>query len=75
MATRAKPKTNWLKAKVRTERMVVDLEGPLKSSLVHIFIMVGTKEDREKLLKEFHEAHVDMCKREALAPLAGSGRS
>ncbi len=67
MATRAKPKTNWIKAKIRTEQMVVDLEGPLKSSLVHVFIMVGTKEDREKLLDEFQKAHADMCEREAEA--------
>lgn len=65
MATRAKPKANWLKAKVRTERMTMDIEGPLLSSIVHLFIMAGSKEKREKLLAEMQEAHADMCKREA----------
>jgi hypothetical protein len=67
MATRVK-KVNWIKGKVWTERMTMEIEGPLLSSLVHMFIMAGSKEKREKLLDEFQKAHADMCEREAQKP-------
>lgn len=61
MATRKK---NWIKAKIWTESMTVDMEGPLLGAVVHVFIMLGSKEAREKVLAEIHAAHVDMCQRE-----------
>lgn len=61
MATRKK---NWIKAKIWNESMTVDLEGPLLGSVVHVFIMLGSKEAREKVLDEMQKAHIDMCERE-----------
>ena len=61
MATKRK---NWLKAKIWTESMTVDMEGPLLSSIVSMFIVAGSKEKREKLLADMQKAHADMCERE-----------
>jgi hypothetical protein len=64
MATKqAKP--DWLKAKVRTARMAMDIDGTLDGALPDVFMMIDSKERREKVLAKFNEIHLRMCEFEA----------
>lgn len=64
MATKqAKP--DWLKAKVRTTRMAMDIDGTLDGALPDVFMMIGSKERREKVIAKINEIHTGMCEREA----------
>jgi len=60
-AKQAKP--DWLKAKVHTSRMTMDIDGPLKAALPDLLYMLDTP-SREKALAKMKEIHDDICKRE-----------
>jgi hypothetical protein len=63
MATKqAKP--DWLKAKVRTSRMTMDIDGPLKSALPDMIYMLDAK-GREAVIAKMQRLHADICQREA----------
>jgi hypothetical protein len=63
VATAKQPKPDWLKAKVRTSRMTMDIDGPLKSALPDLLYMLDTP-SREKALKKMQEIHASICERE-----------
>jgi len=68
----AKPKVtkpDWLKAKVRTSRMTMDIDGPLKAALPDLLYMLDAK-GRESVIAKMQEIHADICKREAEQPEA-----
>lgn len=65
MATRKQTKPDWLKAKVRTARMAMDIDGPLDSALPDVFLMIGTAERRNKVIEKIKEIHAGMCESEA----------
>jgi len=63
MATKqAKP--DWLKAKVRTSRMSMDIDGTLDGALPDVFMMIGTKARREAVIAKVVEIHESMCAHE-----------
>ncbi|WP_333998262.1 hypothetical protein [Burkholderia orbicola] len=64
MATK-QTKPDTLKAKVRTARMSMDIDGTLDGSLPDVFMMISSKERREKVIAKINEIHVRMCEREA----------
>jgi hypothetical protein len=64
MATAKQAKPDWLKAKVRTSRMTMDIDGPLKSALPDMIYMLDAK-GRERVIAKMQEIHADICKREA----------
>jgi hypothetical protein len=62
MATKqAKP--DWLKAKVRTSRMTMDIDGPLKAALPDMIYMLDAK-GRESVIAKMQEIHAGICQRE-----------
>lgn len=64
MATK-QTKPDWLKAKVRTAHMAMDIDGTLDGALPDVFMMIGSKERREKVIAKINEIHAGMCEREA----------
>lgn len=62
-------KPDWLKAKVRTSRMTMDIDGPLKSALPDLLCMLDAK-GRELVIAKMQEIHANICKREAGQPEA-----
>jgi hypothetical protein len=63
MATK-QPKPDWLKAKVRTSRMTMDIDGPLKSSIPDLIYMLNA-EDRAYVIERMQAKHADICQLEA----------
>jgi hypothetical protein len=64
MATTKQAKPDWLKAKVRTSRMTMDIDGPLKSALPDMIYMLDAK-GRETVIAKMQAIHADICQREA----------
>lgn len=64
MATTKQPKPDWLKAKVRTARMSMDIDGTLDGALPDVFLMIGTRARREKVLKKITEVHESLNQKE-----------
>jgi hypothetical protein len=64
MATTKQAKPDWLKAKVRTSRMTMDIDGPLKSALPDMIYMLDSK-GRESVIAKMQKIHADICLREA----------
>jgi hypothetical protein len=64
MATTKQAKPDWLKAKVRTSRMTMDIDGPLKSALPDMIYMLDAK-GRETVIAKMQAIHADICKHEA----------
>lgn len=58
-------KPDWLKAKVRTARMSMDIDGTLDGALPDVFMMIGSRERREKVLVRINQIHAQMNQREA----------
>ncbi|WP_369072872.1 hypothetical protein [Burkholderia gladioli] len=69
MATTKAPKCDWLKAKVRTARMTMEIDGPLRHAICDVFIMLGDK-DREAVIAEMKERHESMLARAQEQPAA-----
>ncbi|MDN7897172.1 hypothetical protein QZM82_13325 [Burkholderia cepacia] len=63
--TTKQAKPDSLKAKVRTARMAMDIDGTLDGALPDVFMMIETKERREAVIAKIHEVHARMCEYEA----------
>lgn len=50
-----------LKARVRTERVAMDIDGTLDGALPDVFAMIGTAARREAVLAKFNEVHARLC--------------
>lgn len=58
------PKPDWMKAKIRTSRMTMDIDGPLKGALPDCIYMLDAK-GRESVIAKMQAIHADICQREA----------
>lgn len=53
-----------IKAKVKTERLTMEISGGLDASIDNIFLMIGNKSRREAVLKKLNATHERMTERE-----------
>lgn len=61
MATRTPPAP--FKATVRNARTKMDIQGTIRTGVVHSFYMVDSREEREAILEEMREVHEELNSR------------